>query len=151
MVILAFTLGVVWFASIQALTVEAYVPSIAGIDHYEVGSIEWLNITVFHPPPPAISLEHYVSLVQVEVNGTLIGLPQTPQSTDYFVVHYSLGPTYDGYAVRARALCTVHGFSSWSSQVEIPEYSLPTATLLIALATIIVVASAKKSRKSTHK
>ena len=150
-VISAFTLGVVGLASLQVLTVEAYVPSIASIDYYEIGSIERLNITVFHPPPPAISSGHYISMIQVEVNGTMVDLPQTPQSTNYFVVQYSLGPTSDNYAVRARALCNIHGFSSWSSQVATPEYSLPAATLLITLATIMVVATARKGLKSTHK
>ena len=78
-VISAFTLGVAGLASLQVLTVRAYVPTIASIDYYESRSIEWLNITMFHPPPPALSSGHYISLIQVEVNGTVVELPQTPQ------------------------------------------------------------------------
>lgn len=121
------------------LRVEALVPSIVDVESYDVGSVTWLNITIHHTPPPAIGPSHYVSNVQVEVNGVVEDLSQSPQSTETFSVQYSLGPNGDTYSVRARAYCIVHGYSAWSNMVTVPEISLLTVVLLIALATTSIV------------
>jgi len=140
---LALLLGAAILVSVQVLTVEALVPSIVSLDFYSVGSETWVNITINHTPPPALGSGHYVSVVQLEINGTVQDLPQSPQSTNTFVVQHSVGATDDFYVVRARALCNVHGYSTWSNQATIPEYSLPVAVLFIAFATIAVVAAKK--------
>jgi hypothetical protein len=132
-------LGAFVFVSVQVLTVEALVPGIVGVESYDVGSVTWLNITIHHTPPPALGPSHYVSNVQVEVNGVVEDLPQSPQSTETFSVQYSLGPNTDSYSVRARAYCIVHGYSAWSNIVTVPEISLLTVVLLIALATATIV------------
>jgi hypothetical protein len=132
-------LGAFVFVNVQALTVEALVPGIVGVESYDVGSVTWLNITIHHTPPPALGPSHYVSNVQVEVNGVVEDLPQSPQSTETFSVQYSLGPNTDSYSVRARAYCIVHGYSAWSNIVTVPEISLLTVVLLIALATATIV------------
>jgi hypothetical protein len=144
-------LGTCVFVSVQVLTAKGLVPSIVSVDYYDVGSVTWANITVHHTPPPALGASHYVSNIQLEINGTVQNLAQSPQSTETFSVQYSLGPNSDKYSVRARALCTVHGYSEWSNTVIVPEFSLLTAVLFIAL-TIIASVIAKNTfgqRRST--
>ena len=142
-------LGSLVFVSVQVLRVEALVPSIVSIDSYDVGSVTWLNITVNHTPPPALGPSHYVAKVQVEVNGVSEDLSQSPQSTETFSVQYSLGPNTDTYSVRARAYCIVHGYSAWSNIETVPEISLLTVVLLIALATTTTVITKTVLRRHT--
>jgi hypothetical protein len=139
------------FVSVQVQTIQALVPSIVSVEHYDVGSVTWLNITINHTPPPAIGPSHYVSNVQVEVNGTTQNLSQSPQSTETFSVQYSLGPNSNTYLVRARALCTVHGYSAFSSTVSVPEISLTTVILFITVATVttVIVRSTLRRHKNT--
>lgn len=129
-------LGILVFVNVKVMNVEALVPSIVGVESYDVGSVTWLNITIHHTPPPALGPSHYVSNVQVEVNGVVEDLSQSPQSTETFSVQYSLGPNSDTYSVRARAYCIVHGYSAWSNMVTVPEISLLTVVLLVALGTV---------------
>jgi hypothetical protein len=128
-VVVAFLLlfGTAVFACVQVLTVDALVPNIVSVSFREVGSDVWVDVVVSHQPPPAISSSHYVSNVQVEVNGVATDLSQSPQSTETFTVEHNLGSSADTYSVRARALCTVHGYSAFSSLVTYPEGS-PTPT-----------------------
>lgn len=142
-------LGTLVFVSTEVLTVEALVPSIVGVEFYDVGSITWLNVTIHHTPPPALGPSHYVSNVQVEVNGSAQDLSQSPQSTETFSVQYSLGPNSDTYSVRARAYCIVHGFSAWSNTVTVPEISLPTVILFITLATVTILIARNTLRRHT--
>jgi len=136
-------LGAVVFVSVKVVTVEALVPNIVSVSSHDVGSTTWLDVTVSHQPPPTIGPSHYVSVVQLEINGTTVDLNQAPQSTETFIVQYSLGPNSNSYSVRARALCTQHGYSAWSNPVMVPEAI--TAVLFIVLATVAVVL-ARKSR-----
>ena len=137
--VITLLLGTMVLVSVQVLTVEALVPSIVSVESYDVGSVTWLNITIHHTPPPALGPSHYVSNVQVEVNGVVEDLPQSPQSTETFSVQYSLGPNSATYSVRARAYCIVHGDGAWSNIETVPEISLLSAVLLIALATTTIV------------
>jgi hypothetical protein len=115
------------FAYVQVLRVEALVPSVVSVSFREVGSTVWLDIVISHQPPPDISSSHYVSTVQLESNGAVTDLAQTPQSTTTFTVEYNLGSNTNTYSVRARALCTVHGYSGWSAITTYPSPS-PTPT-----------------------
>lgn len=142
--VVAVLLSTFVFVSVQLLTAEGVVPSIVSVDYYDVGSITWANVTVHHTPPPALGASHYVSNVQIDINGTVQDLAQSPQSTETFAVQYSLGSNSDKYSVRARALCIVHGYSDWSNTVTIPEFSPLTIISLIAL-TIIAGVVVKKT------
>ena len=113
------------FACVQVLTVQALVPSIVNVDFREVGSTVWVDIVISHEPPPAIGSSHYVSNVQLEINGGVTDLTQTPQSSTTFTVEYELGSNTNSYSVRARALCNVHGYSGWSAIVT---YTSPSPT-----------------------
>ena len=104
------------------MTAEALVPNIVSISYHDVGSITWVDITVNHAPPPAIGPSHYVSNILLEVNGTIQDLPQSPQSTETFIVSHSLGSNSNKYSVRALALCNQHGYSNFSGLVVIPEF-----------------------------
>jgi hypothetical protein len=114
-----------FFVCFQVLTVQALVPSIVSVDFREVGSTVWVDIVISHEPPPAIGSSHYVSNVWLEINEEVKDLTQTPQSTTTFTVEYNLGSNTNTYSVRARALCTVHGYSAWSA---ITAYPSPTPT-----------------------
>lgn len=145
-VALLLLLGTAMFMGVQSLTAEALVPSIVSVSFHDVGSTTILDVTVNHTPPPAIGPDHYVSNIQIEINGTAQDIAQTPQSTETFSVQYNLGPNSNTYSVRARALCIVHGYSAWSNIVTVPESS--TIVLFIALVTLTVVV-AKKTVKSS--
>ena len=125
-------------ASIQVQTAEALVPSIQSVTHHDDGSTTVLDITVLHVGSPTpIGAGHYVSNIQLEINGTIVDLPQSPQDTETFNVEYSLGPNTDTYTVRVRASCTVHGYSSQSNPVQVPE--IMSFILFITLTTFAVV------------
>lgn len=134
-------IGVALFLSAHVQTVKALVPSIVSINHYDVGSTVWVNITVNHTPPPAIGPSHYVSNIQLEINGSVQDLAQSPQTTETFYVQHSLGPKSNTYMVRARAFCVVHGYSAYSSLVSVPESD--AVVLFIVLATVTVVVAKK--------
>jgi hypothetical protein len=119
--------GTLGFACFQVLTVEALVPSIVSVSFREVGSTVWVDVVISHQPPPAIDSSHYVSMVQLEINGVGTDLTQSPQSTTTFTVEYNLGSNTGSYSVRARALCTLHGYSGWSATTAYPTSS-PTPT-----------------------
>jgi hypothetical protein len=117
--------GTLVFVCFQVLTVEALVPNVVSVSFREVGSTVWLDVVISHQPPPAIDSSHYVSTVQLEINGAGTDLPQTPQSTTTFTVEYNLGSNTNSYSVRARALCNLHGYSGWSATTAYPT---PTPT-----------------------
>jgi desulfoferrodoxin (superoxide reductase-like protein) len=135
-------LGIAVSVSVQVPTVEALVPSIESVSFHDEGSTTVLNITVFHAGSPTpIGSGHYVSNIQLEINGTVIDLPQSPQSTETFTVRYSLGSNTDTYTVRARALCNLHGYSAQSGIVTVPESM--SIVLFIALTTFTVIVTKK--------
>jgi len=115
------------FACVQVLTVEALIPSIVSVSFREVESTLWLDVVISHQPQPPLGPSHYVTTVQLEINGAGTDLTQTPQTTTIFTVQYNLGPNTNTYSVRARALCTPHGYGGWSATTTYPTPS-PTPT-----------------------
>ena len=128
-VVSSLLLGTLLFASVQVLTVEALIPDIVSISFREVESTLWLDVAISHQPLPPISSSHYVTTVELEINGAGTDLTQTPQSTTTFTVQHNLGPNTNTYSVRARALCTPHGYGGWSTTTTYPTPS-PTPTLM---------------------
>jgi len=63
---------------------------------------------------------HYVDWIQVDVNGAVNTVDLSPpQPVNLpFVVHYDMGLVSGTPTVRARAHCTLHGSSAWSSPSE---------------------------------
>jgi len=128
--------------SVQLQTAKALVPNVVSVDFYDVGTVKWVNVTVFHAPPPALGTEqHFVSVIDLDVNGTVQSLPRLPQTTETFSFVFSLGENVNTYSVRARALCNIHGYSAWSTSATIPESIAPA--IFIVLATISLVTAKK--------
>lgn len=127
-------------ASFQTQHVDALIPSIVSINYGKSGTHTILNITVNHTPPPTISSGHYVSIVEVDINGTIHDLNQTaPQSTETFTVQYDMGEVSVPLPVRARAYCIIHLWGDWSATITVPEYSLFSLALILILVTSIVL------------
>lgn len=128
--------------SFQTRHVSALIPSIVSISYGTSGTHTVLNITVNHTPPPSLGSGHYVSIVEVDVNGTIQEITQTtPQSTETFTVQYDMGEVSAPLGVRARAYCTIHGWSDWSATTTVPEYSIFSLALILAfsiLATLVM-------------
>ena len=125
---------------IQMLTVKADIPNIVSVVPRNVGSVAWLDITVRHGGFTSV---HYITRVELEINGTTQNLAQSPQSTEIFTVSYDLGSTSNTYSVRARAFCNMHGYSAYSSLATIPEFSLFAGVTFLIFATIAIVFSKK--------
>ena len=119
---------------------DADIPSIVSVIVWTSGTHTMLNVTITHSPPPTIGPSHYVSIVQVDINGTTTDLAQSPQSTITFNVTYDMGEVTSGSTVRVRAFCTVHGWSDWSNIITVPEYSPSTLLLVLVAAALIMVA-----------
>lgn len=132
------------FVGAHIFTSIALVPTIVSVSPRDVGTTAWVDIVVSHVPPPALGPSHYVSNVQLDINGTTVDLPQQPQTTETFTVEYSLGPNTDRYTVAARALCTVHGYSAFSSSAVIPEFPTGALVVLAAALTAALVLFRKK-------
>jgi desulfoferrodoxin (superoxide reductase-like protein) len=142
LIVIPLLLGIVVSVSFQVPTVAALVPSIESVSFHDDGSTTVVDIAVNHVGSPTpIGSGHYVSNIQLEINGTVVDLPQSPQSTETFTVQYSLGPNTDTYTVRARALCNLHGYSAQSNPVTIPESI--SIVMFIALTTFMVVVAKK--------
>jgi hypothetical protein len=99
----------------------------------------WLNITVNHTPPPDIGPSHYVNFIELDINGTIQNLNQSPQTTQTFVVQHDLGVVQDVLIIKARAHCIVHLFSLQSGPITVPEYSLSSIGLLLVMAAAAVL------------
>jgi len=127
------------FIGFQTRPVNAWIPKVDSIVPWTSGTHIILNITITHEPPPAIDIYHYVDKVTLDINGTLHDLPQSPQSTTTFVVQYDMGIVSGILQVRARAECVLHGPSSWSNTITVPEYSFFPLILVFAFFTILAV------------
>ena len=127
--------------SVQVQTAKALVPNIVSVDFYDVGTVKWVNVTINHTASPLGTEQHFVSVIELDINGTVQSLPRLPQTTETFSFVFSLGENANTYSVRARALCSLHGYSAWSTSATIPESIAPA--LFIVLATISLVAAKK--------
>lgn len=127
-------------ASVQVFTVNADIPNIVSVVSRNVGSVAWLDITVRHG---GFTSTHFITRVEVEINGTTQNLVQSSQSAEIFTVSYNLGSTSNTYSVRSRAFCNVHGYSAYSDLATIPEFSLIVGALFLALVTFLIVIAKK--------
>jgi len=128
------------FIGFQTQPANALVPTVVNVTPWNSGTHTMLNITINHTPPPSLGPSHYVDTVRVEVNGTVHDINQTtPQSTETFMVQYDIGEAALPTTVRVQAHCIVHGWSSWSETMTVPEYSLIFLTLILSLGAIAVL------------
>jgi desulfoferrodoxin (superoxide reductase-like protein) len=127
--------------SLQTQRAEALIPNIVSVVPWTSGTDAWLNITINHVGSPIpIGPDHYVSIVELNINGTIHDLNQNPQSTETFIVQYDMGTISSPVTVRARAYCNIHGWGAWSNAITVPEYTLPWLTLLLVASCLLVVA-----------
>jgi hypothetical protein len=128
------------FIGLQTQPANALVPVVESVTPWTSGTLTILNITITHVGSPPIGPSHYISSVEVDVNGTLNTLPQSiPQSTTTFLVQYDMGVISGTLSVQARAFCIVHGYSSWSNTVIVPEFSFFPLVMFFAFATLLVM------------
>jgi len=122
---------------------EANVPTVLQVENISQDSNGRINLQISHANP---SSNHYVDLVEVDVNGQVKQFPQQPQSSDPFTVELELGQVQGTPNVRARAHCIIHGWSDWSNQVTVPEFPATAMAVFIALAaSLFMIRNAKKN------
>jgi len=121
--------------------------ALTAIERWTSGTDTILNITVRHSSPTS---SHYVNEVEVDVDGAVHDLDLAPQSTETFVVQYNMGELVDEPTVRARAHCTIHGWSSWSNSEKVSDSSsiplLPILAIVLVLAIVSIVVLLLRSK-----
>jgi len=137
------TLALLIAILIFPLEVHANVPVILDISVVEVGGQVSLDIQINHLNPSfgGYSADHYVDLIEVEVDGTPHQIQVTqPPTAETFTVTYYLGEETGYPTVRIRAHCTIHGWSEWSQPQVIPEFpNGALATTLLSILSILII------------
>ena len=139
--LLAITFSLITISSLIG-TVSANIPTVIQIDNISQGSSGKIRLQITHLNP---SSTHYVDVLEVDVNGQVTQFNQQPQTTDPFTVELDLGQLQGNPTIRARAHCTKHGWSSWSSQIQVPEFSEMGAAVVAAL--VCVLLSVRRTAK----
>jgi hypothetical protein len=120
--------------------VRAIVPVVQEVVFWENGENTMVNVTVYHTP---VNTFHYVDQIEVDIDGTITSYPVSQSSTT-FTAQINLGQISGNPPARARAHCTIDGWSSWSSQQTIPELSLWITIPLYIAGTFAVIVVGKK-------
>jgi len=136
-----FSLACVVIAVFQAAPVFANVPTVTSVTAWTRQSDNHtiLNITVVHD---GYFPGHYVNWVQVNVSGTVQMVSMTDSSpvdqtvNSTFVVPYDMGVVSDTPTVQAQANCIMHGSSSWSAVLTVPEFSSLQLVLVLVVLTV---------------
>ena len=136
-----FSIACVVIAVCQVAPVFADVPAVTGVTAWTRQSDNHtiLNITVVHN---GYFPGHYVNWVRVNVSGTVQTVNMTDSSpvdqtvSSTFVVPYDMGVVSDTPTVQAQANCIVHGSSSWSAVLTVPEFSSLQLVLVIVVLTV---------------
>lgn len=117
----------------------ADVPTVLEIEATMEGGDTVLDLEIRHSSP---SSTHYVDMIEVEINERLDRLTDIePQTSTTFTYGHNIGTV--GYeTIRARAHCTVHGWSAWvhmDAQPEPPFIETPIGMATVAGAVVAVV------------
>jgi len=133
------------------IEVHANVPAILNVSTVETAGKVSLEIQIKHLNPSigGYSADHYVNLVEVEIDGTphQISVMQPP-TAETFKVTYYIGALTGYPTIRVRAHCTIHGWSAWSQPQVIPEYpNGPIATILLSILLILIAKRKPLKRK----
>ncbi len=130
------------FFSSFAKRAGADVPDILQIENVSQDSMGKVSLEIRHANP---STNHYVDIVEVDVEGQIMQFNLQPQDGNPFTVELELGEIQGKPNVKGRANCNLHGWSGWSDQIEIPELPIPVIVILSALATtMLMVRNTKK-------
>lgn len=107
----------------------ANVPDVLQIENISQGSAGRVRLEIAHLNP---SGGHYVDVIEVQVAGVTKEFDLQPQSSNPFTVELDLGELQGTPDVRARAHCNLHGWSTWSQTIAVPEFP-EVATVASAL------------------
>ena len=117
--------------------VSANVPSVLQIDNVSQGSSGKVRLQISHLNP---SSSHYVDIVEVDVNGQVTQFNLQPQSSNPFTIELDIGQLQGTPNVKARAHCILHGWSGWSNQIQVPEFSEVRVIVVVALIGSLLIA-----------
>jgi hypothetical protein len=117
-------------------TVRANVPSVLQIENLSQGTAGRIRLHVSHLAPTG---SHFVDMVEVDVGGQVKSYGLQSQNTDPFTVELDLGQLQGTPNVKARVRCTVHGWSSWSNEIRVPEFSNLAVAILAVLTAALVI------------
>jgi len=129
--------------------VHANVPLILDVSTVEAGGQVSLEIQIKHLNPSigGYSADHYVDLIDVEIDGTPYQIQVVqPPTAETFKVTYYIGELTGYPTIRVRAHCTLHGWSEWSQPQVIPEY--PKGPIAVTLLSILCILIAKRHSKA---
>jgi len=139
--------------AICVLSPEVYAntPIILDISTVEADGKVSLEIEINHLNPSigGYSADHYVNLIEVEVDGTphQIQVAQPP-TAETFKATYYIGELTGYPTIRVRAHCTIHGWSEWSQPQVIPEYpNGPIAAIILSILFILIAKRKPLERK----
>lgn len=128
---------------VSVAPVKAIVPQVQNVTVWNSGGETILNITVYHTP---VEASHHVDEIEVDVDGSITSFPVDQPSTT-FTFQANLGQITGTPSARARAHCNVHGWSSWSSPLQIPEFPSWIILPLFVIATLVVLIYRNRLRK----
>jgi len=134
----------------HAGTAVANVPTVLQIVNISQGSDGKISLEITHQGP---SPNHYVDMVEVQVNGATQQFSLQPQTTDPFTVELDLGMLQGTPEVKARAHCNIHGWSDWSQTIAVPEFptvALVTSTLLVTMLVFRATNTVGRSRRGLN-
>jgi desulfoferrodoxin (superoxide reductase-like protein) len=140
----SFTLTALSAAAISAFPKisKADIGDVLLIENISQNSMGKIRLKIRHVSPTPI---HYISIIEVDVDGQIMQFNLEPQDSDPFTVELDLGEIQGTPNVRARAYCNLHGWSEWSDQIEIPEFPTPIIAILGALAASLFFIKKSKS------
>jgi desulfoferrodoxin (superoxide reductase-like protein) len=131
----------------HAGTAVANVPTVLQIVNISQGSDGKIRLEITHQGPGP---NHYVDMVEVQVNGATQQFSLQPQTTDPFRVELDLGMLQGTPEVQARAHCNIHGWSDWSQTIAVPEFptvAVVASTLLVTMLVFGAGNTASRTRK----
>jgi len=135
----------------------ANIPSVDTPVPWTSGTHTMLNITIHHDTTALPFPDHYISQVEVDVDGTpnIIPLTNSPPQPQYsFIIQYDMGVVAGTPTVQAKAYCTYHFWGSLSPSIQIPEFSMVQLLPIIAIISIAIlllrpkVSNSKKLQKT---
>jgi len=106
------------------------------MENLSQGSMGKVRLLIRHQNP---SGGHYVDIVEIDVAGNIKSFNFQPQNFDPFMVDLYL-QLQGSPNVKVRAHCNLHGWSGWSGEIQIPEFSEVRATFLAALVMVLLIA-----------
>ncbi len=147
-----FCFAFVIIAVFQTVPAFANVPAVTGVTAWTRQSDNHtiLNVTVTHG---AYFSGHYVNRIQVNIKGTVQTMNVTDSSpadqaaSSTFVIPYDMGVVLDTPTVQSQANCIIHGPSTWSTAVTVPEFSSLQLLLVLVVLTVSPVLLRFRSKK----